>query len=146
MTCVSWAHCNMTLFLRHVAVQTRDRQKGAVCYGPGSAAHHERARRRAQTAHAALRPGHTTDSLIRTGPKGWDDGQQSPGRLVAAAVTLFTSPRSRRHCDAWITDAPPISSISTTPLRLHRFATKCPPPRACLFAMKPAPCTVRAMG
>src|SRR5438874_9472925 len=64
MTCVSWAHCNMTLFLRHVAVQTRDRQKGAVCYGPGSAAHHERARRRAQTAHAALRPGHTTDSLI----------------------------------------------------------------------------------
>ena len=50
--------------LRHVAVQTRDRQKGGVCYGPGSAAHHERARRRAQTAHAALRPGHTTDSLI----------------------------------------------------------------------------------
>src|SRR5437764_12870461 len=64
MMCVSRAHCNMTLFLRHVAVQTRDRQKGGVCYGPGSAAHHERVRRRAQTAHAALRPGHTTDSLI----------------------------------------------------------------------------------
>src|SRR5438874_13008445 len=64
MMCVSRAHCNMTLFLRHVAVQTRDRQKGGVCYVPGSAAHHERARRRAQTAHAAPRPGHTTDSLI----------------------------------------------------------------------------------
>ena len=50
--------------LRHVAVQTRDRQKGGVCYGPGSAAHHERARRRAQRAHAALRPGHTIDLLI----------------------------------------------------------------------------------
>src|SRR2546430_16088890 len=36
-------------FLRHVAVQTRDREKGGVCYGPGSAAHHERARRRALT-------------------------------------------------------------------------------------------------
>src|SRR5947208_2554549 len=64
MTCVSRALCNMMLFLRRVAVQTRDRQKGGVCYGPGSAAQHERARRPAQTAHAALRPGHTTDSLI----------------------------------------------------------------------------------
>src|SRR6266705_3520292 len=64
MTCVSRAQCNMTLFLRHVAVQNRDRKNGGVCYGPGSAAHHERARRRAQNAHAALRPGHTTDSLI----------------------------------------------------------------------------------
>src|SRR5436853_6282213 len=57
-------HCNMTLFLRHVAVQTRDRQKGGVCYVPGSAAHHERARRRHQTSHTAMRPGPNTDSHI----------------------------------------------------------------------------------
>src|SRR5438874_4634146 len=96
MMCVSRAHCNMTLFLRHVAVQTRDRQKGGVCYGPGSAAHHERARRRAQRAHAALRPGHTTDLLISE-------------RAPYAGELRRTSARSR--------------SSSLTPIRLAATAT-----------------------
>src|SRR5712691_8930910 len=85
MTCVSRAHCSMTLFLRHVAVQNRDRKNGGVCYGPGSAAHHERARRRAQTAHGALQ---TRDKHLSCTSYFWT------GPLVAAGF----GPRCpRRH-------------------------------------------------